>query len=68
MDGFTADDWAMLATQGNDIALQWYLATHGQQGATGAAITLPGVRAGLSGQQITMLVLGGLALFLLLKR
>lgn len=71
MDEFTAEDWAMLATMGNDIGLQWYMATHGQQLPSqmgGARVSLPGISAGITGQQIVLLVLGGLALVMLLRK
>jgi hypothetical protein len=70
MGDWSADDYANLITAGNDIALQWYIASHGGgiPGQDGIVTTMPGLRAGISSQNLVLLVLGGLALYLVLKK
>lgn len=64
-------DWAQVIMSGNEVAMQWYALTHDQPlpGNDGIIFApVPGVRAGISSQSIVLLALGGLALYLLLKR
>ena len=70
MNDWSADDYAGLITAGNDIALQWYIASHGGglPGQDGIVTSIPGFRAGISSQNLVLLALGGLALVLLLRK
>ncbi len=64
-------DWAQVIMSGNEVAMQWYALTHDQPlpGNDGVIFSpLPGIRAGVSSQTIVVLLLGGLALVLLLKK
>jgi hypothetical protein len=71
MGEWDSDDILNIATASNDIALQWYAMTHGQPLPQNDGITfnpLPNTRIGISSQTLVLLVLGGLALYLVTKR
>ena len=71
MPDFQSDDVIAAIMAGNDVAMQWYALTHDQplpdtQG--GVFISPSSMRIGASSQTLVLLVLGGLALYLVLKR